>query len=217
MIAIQDAADQAEAMSAHASKRASARGIGAIKQQESTVLAGVNPAALGPRAILVYGFAKNERSLATEMAAINQIVIQPLINASKGALLQTPGNNTAATDRAFFSQKRSSTLSIMEGRVAKMQGQFITDQLLISDVQIFLRSSESMALQLADFVGQIEGAATAASWSESILIGKVFNSLSATSICKLFQSYASGQQAAQRVLSSPAFEQFFKAAEKFVS
>ena len=170
---------------------------------------------LNARTVLVYNFLKTEYVGTAELALLNTVMIQPLFNASKGAQLAINSLKSTAKPVAKISQqRRGSTLVLMEGRMANIQIQQIKENLQSTDMQIFLRATETLAKQLGEFVAALEAAANHTSWSDGMLIGPVFSSVAMHAICRQFESYVSGHQAAVRILSGQLFSQFIKDVEE---
>jgi hypothetical protein len=198
-------------------KRASAMAL------RSEYLPSVNVTNLGMRGGLIYTFLMDEMQFADSMAAMNVTVIQPLIDASKGAVLSavkiktvnTAGGEVSASEfkdlhsEALFNSNFSS--------VSKSQALVIRDALADPDVKIFLRAAEGIALASREFAASLEALCAGNNWSESMAVGSYFNSVSALALYNQFKAYADGQQAMLRILRTPPFAQFYKDAETFLS
>ena len=170
---------------------------------------------LNARTVLVYNFLKSEYVSAAELAVLNTVMIQPLFNASKGAQLTINSlKNTSKPAVKISQQRRGSTLVLMEGRVANMQIQQIKEHLQSTDMQIFLRATETLSKQLTELVMSLEAASNNANWSDGMLVGPVFSSVTMLAICRQFESYVSGYQAAIRILRGQLFSQFIKDVEE---
>lgn len=152
------------------------------------------------------------------------VVIQPLINSSKGATL-TVGSipDEESVGRVQISSEKFTSA------VSKFQTQQVTDLLQSADVQIFLRAAEGLSLRfvildiiivrnckllrissLQQFASTVEGQCKSASWSEQITVGTVFSSVSARSMYNQYKAYASGQPATSRMLKGVSFLSFCK-------
>eukprot|EP01033_Poteriospumella_lacustris_P014669 gene14669-10490_t len=167
-----------------------------------TLLPGVQLSALGQRAAETYRFLIGEMQFAEAVATLNLVMVEPLLNAAKGAVLR-------ANDG-------SSGLS-MENSTTKYQAALVTEALKEADVLLCLRSVEGLTVSCKEFVGALEKACKSSNWSENVLIGEVFQSVSAQTLFHQFKSYISGQQALLRVLRTAPFAQFYKDCEQILS
>jgi len=191
------------------SKRQQRQSIAAV-----TTIPGVNPSALGPRASCVYSFLQTEIPFADSIWQMSSVLIKPLINSSKGAVLvlgsieqhgETPEVNAEV-------QEQVKTIPL-----SRSQMQQVIEALQLADVQVFLRSAEGLALSLQDFCASIESQCKSASWSEQIAIGSIFSSSSANSLCNQYKSYASGQEAFLRIMRGSLFQPFYREAENLLT
>ncbi len=192
-------------------------------------LPGVDVHKLGPRCDLIYRFLLSELQFAEAMSLLNITVIQPLIDASKGAVLNaskvTSSNilnggldsNEGLQLREGLAKNRDALFEGTSASQSKYQIQTITDALQDADVQIFLRAAEGIALSLRDFVNALEILCTSSSWSEALSVGSFFNSVSALALYNQFKAYAAGQQATLRILKNQMFILFYKDAEQYLS
>lgn len=190
---------------------------------KANFLPGVKVSALGGRGQLIYRFLQSEIQFAEAMSMMNIAVIQPLLDASNGAKLTAVKVST----KSYTNEMGDSSINIREAAVngdalfgkstttiSNYQAAAITDALRAADVQIFLRASEGIASSLRDFVESLETACNKVEWKDdSLALGKAFSSVSALGLYNQFKSYASGQQAALRVLKTSNFEQFYKECE----
>jgi hypothetical protein len=198
-------------------KRASAMTV------RSEYLPTVSVGNLGMRGGLIYTFLMDEMQFADSMAAMNVTVIQPLIDASKGAVLSavkisslnTAGGDPSASE--FRDQHSEALFNSNYSNVSKSQALVIRDALADPDVKIFLRAAEGIALATREFAASLEALCAGNNWSESMAVGSYFNSVSALALYNQFKAYADGQQAMLRILRTPPFAQFYKDAETFLS
>lgn len=178
-------------------------------------IAGVQPEKLGPRCTRLYNFLLEEQQFVEVVNAINTTMIQPLMDAAKGAVLSaalpnTDGDQDTRHDSNHASFEKSAV------NTTKYQAQVVTDALKEADVMIFLRAAEAIARAVREFVKFIEQQCTSSNWSESIIIGPAFNSVNAMSLYNQFKSYSSGQQAMLRVLRTPPFAPFYIDVENYL-
>jgi hypothetical protein len=185
---------------------------------------GVDCSQLGPRAALIHNFLLSEMQFADVSNAINITAIQPLIDASRGAVLSAVRINTTAgggggSDAVpeYRDNHSDALFNSNVSSVSKSQALVIKEALQEPDVKIFLRAAEGIALACRDFAGALEALCHACGWSESTSVGSFFNSVSALALYNQFKAYADGQQAMLRVLQTPPFAQFYRDAETFLS
>eukprot|EP01038_Epipyxis_sp_PR26KG_P012646 gene12646-16955_t len=194
----------------------------------STALPGVAIKNLGARAAIIYRFLQNEIQFSEAVSLLNISLIQPLLDASKGAALTSSkvvmsqisnsiGDSTLNLKEATAGNKDALFEGSANQSVSKYQAQLITEALQAVDVQIFLRAAESISLALNEFVGSIEALCTKGAWNENIKIGQMFSSVNAIALFNQFKQYASGQQAALRILRTSPFAQFYKETEAYLS
>lgn len=182
----------------------------------AATIPGVQLAKLGKRCGCIYKFLIDEMQFADSMNALNITLVQPIINASKGAVLSAAMNLTDVGDTQYM-DKNEELFDNRAATTTKYQTQLVTEALQEADVLIFLRAAEGLAIAVREFVKSLEQLCTKAAWDESMIIGPHFNSVSAISLYNQFKSYSAGQQAMVRVLRMPAFAQFHKDAENFLS
>ena len=178
---------------------------------------GVDVSKLGPRCSLIYKFLINEMQFAEALVAMNITLIQPLIDASKGAVLSAVANSRSAGSTELSGNGSDNLYDSRAATTSKYQSQLITDALQDPDVLIFLRAAEGISHGVRDFVKSLESICVGAKWNENIVVGNFFVSASALALYDQFKSYASGQQAMVRVLKNPNFAQFQKDAEIFLA
>lgn len=186
--------------------------------RNAVTIPGVKIAELGARGACIYKFLLSELQFAEAAAALNICIIQPLIDASKGAVLSAAA--PASGEEGDESKTNGGGEGIFDNRAAnttKYQVQVITDALQEPDILIFLRAAEGIALTSREFSKVLESLCAAANWKETIVLGNQFTSVNAVALYNQFKSYAAGQQAMVRVLKSPPFAQFYKDAEMFLS
>jgi hypothetical protein len=173
----------------------------------AAIIPGVNPINFGPRASCVYSFLQTEVAFSELMGQMYTVLIKPLINSSKGAVLEAAVITTGDDQpKGLKADRRGSAVS-------KGLTQQITDALQDADVQVFLRAAEGLALSLQDFSASVIMQCKQANWSENISIGALFTSSSANALFNQFKSYASGQEAMLRTLRSYSFTSFYVEAE----
>ncbi len=181
---------------------------------------GVDASKLGPRCSLIYKFLISEMQFAEAVVALNITLIQPLIGASKGAVLSAAMNSRSIASGEFESDTVEKTDALFDSRAtttSKYQSQLITDALQEPDVLIFLRAAEGISHGVRDFVKSLETLCSNGKWAENLVVGNFFISASALALYDQFKSYSSGQQAMVRVLKNPNFAQFQKDAEVFLA
>jgi hypothetical protein len=178
---------------------------------------GVDITKLGPRCSVIYKLLISEMQFAEAVAALNITLIQPLIGASKGAVLSAAVNARSGTSGEPEADANDALFDSRAAATSKYQSQLVTDALQEPDVLIFLRAAEGVSHGVRDFVKSLEALCTSAKWSENIVVGNFFTSASANALYDQFKSYASGQQAMARVLKNPNFAQFLKDAEVFLA
>lgn len=189
-------------------------------------LPGVDASKLGPRCMLVYRFLLSELQFSEAMSLLNITVIQPLIAASKGAVLaaaKVKSSNIVNGDGDGLQIKEAQSKhqdALFDASAAnsasKYQTQIVTDALQDPDVQIFIRAAEGIALALTEFVNALESYCNTSNWTEDIVSGTFFNSVSALALYNQFKAYAGGQQATLRILKTQPFAQFYKDAEQYL-
>jgi hypothetical protein len=165
-------------------------------------LPGVQLNDLQPRGSEIYRFLIGEMQFAEAVATLNLVMVEPLLNAAKGAVLRANDGANSLT---------------MENSTSKYQVGLVTEALKEADVLLCLRSVEGLTVSCKEFVGAMEKACKASNWSENIMIGEVFRSVSAQTLYHQFKSYISGQQALLRVLRTAPFAQFYKDCEQILS
>jgi len=187
-------------------------------------LPGVNASSLGSRGSLIYNFLLGEMQFADQMNALNVTVIQPLIDATKGAVLSAvkikslnPGTGGKADGPEFRDMHSDAIFDQKLSSVSKNQALVIKEALNDPDVKIFLRAAEGIALALRDFASSLEALCNGHSWSEAMAVGSYFNSVGALALYNQFKAYTDGQQAMLRILRTSPFAQFYRDAETFLS
>ncbi|RYZ12755.1 MAG: hypothetical protein EOO70_08980, partial [Myxococcaceae bacterium] len=153
-------------------------------------------------------------------SALNVVMVQPLIDASKGAVLSAaplegggggtngrPASGPATSGEAYDSKAASTT---------RYQAQVITDALQEPDILIFLRAAEGIALAAREFSRLLETLCGSAQWREATCIGAQFTSVNALALYNQLKSYAAGQQAMVRVLKTPPFAAFARDCEGYL-
>jgi hypothetical protein len=137
--------------------------------------------------------------------------VTALLDSTKGAALAV---NTAESNKkqneSLRKQRRGSTFTIIQGRAENRETNYIREQLQNADMQIFLRATENIAKQSVEFIQGLEDIGTASKWTDSMMVGPFFNSIVVANILKQFENYVSGQLAAVRILSGPAFSKFIE-------
>ena len=180
-------------------------------------LPGVELARLGNRCAIIYKFLLGELQFSEAMSAMNVTLIQPLIDASKGAALTAVKVSAFSPDGEHVPASKEEMAQIQVSAPTKHQAQQITDVLKDADVKIYLRAAEGIAAATKEFATTLETVCTAGEWKEDIAIGSFFNSVSALSLYNQFQSYCDGQQAMLRILRTPLLAPFYRDAESFLA
>ena len=198
--------------------------ISTLVQASQVGIPGVNASSLGPRGGLIYNFLLGEMQFADGMNAMNVTVIQPLIDATKGAVLSAvkikslnPGSGGKQDGPEFRDLHSDAIFDSKLSSVSKTQALVIKDALNDPDVKIFLRAAEGIALASRDFVNSLESLCNGHGWTESLSVGSYFNSVGALALYNQFKAYTDGQQAMLRILRTPPFAQFYRDAETFLS
>lgn len=184
--------------------------------RSAVTIPGVKLVDLGERGSVIYKFLLSELQFAEAVTALNICMVQPLIDASKGAVL-----SAAATGDGGGDQKNAVDQSeIFDSRAAnttKYQAQVITEALQEPDILIFLRAAEGLTVSSREFAKVLENVCSQSGWKENMVIGNQFTSVNAIALYNQFKSYSGGQQAMIRVLKTPPFAQFYKDAETFLA
>ncbi len=186
-----------------------------------TKLPGVDLSKLSPRAGLIHTFLERELQFIDAMQIMNMIIIQPLIDASKGAALSVASISSVvvsgANDSAFnvtdVTAASSSALFSDQKSASRSKALAVTQALQASDIQIFLRATEALVVGLRDFVTSFENACKAGLWGDHLQIGGMFAAVSVRGIYNQFKSYASSQLPTLRILKTEQFSQFYRDAE----
>jgi hypothetical protein len=200
---------------------------GSVIARTTINIPGVNVASLQTRCALIYKFLSAEILFAEATSMMNITMIQPLMDASKGAVLSAAkvtssviaggDGNLAVREGQAKNKDALFDGAAASGNMSQSQARVITEALQDPDVQIFLRAAEGLSLALREFVDSLESLCNAGQWKDTICVGSFFNSVSALAMYNQFKSYASGQQAALRVLKTGPFSQFYKDVEQFLS
>ncbi len=171
----------------------------------------------GPRARCVLNFLSREMRVSDALSTIAIAIIQPLVDASRGAALRVAtvtsssitgeGGTTVevkgvVVDKALFDAP--------SGGLTKVQMQMMTEALQAADMQIFLRAAEAVAGAIREWVEALRLQCTASGWSEGVAVGAVLTSVSARTLCNQYRAYASEQQSALRILRGPLFTEFYR-------
>lgn len=179
-------------------------------------LAQANVPAMGARAKALYLFLKQESEQISLLQKINDIVFQSMLAASKGAPLKVGAKDSDAVaynaEGSLF-QQSNSTFSVIGGTFARLQAQAITELLRQSGVQIFLRAAESLCSSIEQILDEFEIHASSNNWQESLKVGDIFISLSATALLQQHEAYASCELETLRVLKSSNLTSFVREAE----
>ena len=171
----------------------------------------------GPRSKFIYKFLVKEIKFMDTLAFLNAVLVQPLIDASKGAVLNAvkvaisslTGEITVLASQsqdALFTKPLFATTKAQAGAVAEM--------LHDPDVQIFLRAAEILASSSKEQVKHLESYCSAGKWSEDISLVSFFNAVSTKTFFGHLKSYASGLQAIVRILNHNLLAEFRGHCEK---
>jgi hypothetical protein len=183
-----------------------------------------NPTSLGPRARCIVNFLKTEMGLAEAMTTLCLSVINPLFDASKGATLNI---STITSTQLSTSQGGTPEYVYMEGSLnrslfqdegvlgnAFANHEAITKALKAVDMQVFLKSTESITGGMRDLSAAVRDACIAAGWSEDIEIGSIFSGDLFKTLHHQFKTYTSRVSEANRILRDQIFLLFYQGAEK---
>ena len=195
---------------------------------KANYLPNVDLTKLGPRCAYIYSFLLNEIQFSEVMIAMNITVIQPLIDASKGAVLSavkinndtTTNNNTNTSNTTTNTTTDNHSEALFHSNIttiSKSQALVIKEALSDPDVKIFLRAAEGISHTLKDFTSSLEILCNNYNWNENIQIGNFFNSVSALALYNQYKAYVDGQQAMLRILKTSPFLQFYTDIENYLN
>ena len=160
----------------------------AKQNKSSSILAtSVDSSKLGKRAQVIHKFLESELEFSESMTSLNNIVVQPLLDASKGASLST--------------------------RITRAQAQQITSELQASNIQIALRAAEALTSAVRDFSGTLEGQCKHKKWDDSVAVAALLTSSASHNMFNQYKSYSSNHLQTLRVLKGVHFTQFYRDAE----
>jgi hypothetical protein len=178
-------------------------------------LPGVQANKLGIRGQVIYKFLLEEMQFAENVAMLNLVMIQPLLDASKGAPLRA---NDGSGSSILFNDNSTNASN------AKIQ--IIRDALKEADVLLCLRSVEGLTIAVKEFAKSLETSVSSGgnnnnnnnnTWSESVCIGDVFRAVSARTYYDQLKSYTAGLQALIRIIRTAPFAQFYRDVELILS
>lgn len=170
-----------------------------VNNANNIVIQGVTKESLGPRMQLVHAFLIDEMRFAEQIFLMNQIMVQPLLDASKGAALKIPAPKGSAIK-----------VVATEETLTKYQISAITEALQEADIMIFLRAVEQIAIACKEFVKALESLCNSNRWIEGTTVGNFFTSVSAKSLYNQYKLYTTGQQALLRVVTRNNNFQIFR-------
>lgn len=163
----------------------------------------VDVGTLGPRCSLIFKFLNSEKQFAELLSELNTTFIQPLIDASKGAVL-----------RAIPSHECNTVTDSIT--ISKYERELITEALKEADILIFLHAAEGISNSLKDFISFLE-ILCQSNWTEDLIIGNFFLSVNALTLYDRLKSYSYSLPTMLRVLKNPIFTKFQKDAEGFLT
>ena len=173
------------------------------------------------RVRVVLQFMRQEFLHEKELLHFHQIAVEPLIDASKGAELSlglpvteddsiaSPPLPSNATPPSQLFSRRGSYVDVIGSIASRRKVQSVQEALCDPDMQIFLRSVQNIVSSLSEFLLLLEmNLLEGGLQDERVAIGPVCTSPQAQSLYQQLKSYASGHQAAIRVLRSPSVKKF---------
>jgi hypothetical protein len=179
---------------------------------------GVSSADLGPRSQCAVKFILSQLEEVKRLSIFDAVVIQPLIDASRGAILRA-GNpngdvnaNSASRDTLFARDNSISSVRSVIGDISlRREEQAIMEALKFPDMQIFLRSCEGLTSALNEFVNSLETNAMSVGWADDqFTLGSMFSSQQATLLYQRYVTYASGKLAALRIIQDIHLKKFME-------
>jgi hypothetical protein len=177
-------------------------------------------------------FLQQESDVARLLLTFNEVAIQPLIDATRGAELVVGSASAAAsqdsarassaiasgTGGAQLQERKGSYIAVIGGLSARMHNAQVQEALRDSDMQIFLRVAETIGAAHVELMASIEQTLRECQFKDSQLrLGSLFSSQQAENLYQQCVSYASGFQAALRVLSLSTFSQWREKVEEALS
>lgn len=173
----------------------------------------------------VLEFLRREVMLERDLGHLHQVAIEPLVDAARGAELvvglteaereqqrekEIGGSPTARrSSAAEIFMRRGSYTDVIGGMSSRMQMQSVQEALADADAQIYFRSVENVVASLSEFLMLLEMSVSECHLDEGALaVGALCTSPQAQSLYQQLRSYASGYQAALRVLDSPVIVSF---------
>jgi hypothetical protein len=191
---------------------------------------------LQPGVTLVLQFLKRENAIEKDLYALQQVVVDPMIDASKGAELivglteaekergdgeraggisavsattASSGPNIRRASTAELFARRGSYSDVIGGITSRFQAKSVSEAIADPDLRIFLRSVENMVVTLTEFLLLVEMSLVDGKFDDKLIaIGSVCMSPQADLLYQQLKSYASGYQAALRVLNCSAMAKF---------
>ncbi len=159
---------------------------------------------------IIHKFLSGELAVSQCLQTMCTSVIKPMSDATKGAVLHAilPPDLAKKKELQHYKLDNSQT---------KAQIQSITESLKESDIQNWLRATETLSQGCDDLVKSIKSECESKNWSSNILVGKFFTSLSMKNLMSQYRKYATVQQGTLRILRNPNFAYFCKEADLALS
>lgn len=182
-----------------------------------------NPNIFHPRVQYILKYLANEFQFQKKLVDFYQVVIEPLINTSKGADLQVGLTDTEKDDinmtrkgsDGMLFERRGSYLGVLDSFTGKKQTQQISELILDSNFQIFLFAIENITYSLIEFLLLFELSLMNVKYNdESVILGTACFSSQAVTLFQLFLSYASSYHTALRIFSSNLLMKFKQLVEE---
>lgn len=159
---------------------------------------------------IIHKFLSGELAVAQCLQTMCTSVIKPMSDATKGAVLHAVLPQDLAKKKELQHYK-------LDNSQTKAQIQAITEALKESDIQNWLRATETLSQGCDDLVKSIKSECEGKNWSSNILIGKFFTSLTMKNLMNQYKKYATVQQGTIRILRNPNFAYFCKEADLALS
>ena len=159
---------------------------------------------------IIHKFLSGELAISQCLQTMCTSVIKPMSDATKGAVLHAilPPDLAKKKELQHYKLDNSQT---------KAQIQSITELLKESDVQNWLRATETLSQGCDDLVKSIKLECDSKNWLSTIFVGKFFTSLSMKNLITQYRKYATVQQGTWRILRNPNFSYFCKEADLALS
>lgn len=178
-----------------------------------------NPNISQPRVQYILKYLSNEFQFQRNLVDFYQVVIEPLVNTSKGAELiiglteiEKIDSFTTRNDlNPILFEKKGSYLGVLDSFTGKKQTQQIIEIISDSNFQIFLYTIENITYTLMEFLLLFEMSLINVNYIDHLIIlGTPCTSSQANILYQLFLSYSSSYHTALRILSSSYLGKFIQ-------